>query len=191
MWKNAATDWQSGLTVYIFLVEHLLVGGQRRHPELVWPVLGVQFLAMAAVATLAALCFGYWRSLHALVPTDLAVFAYAGIGTILIPVVLRLRCRPRASASTRSLPGCLGSDLEYCADDRSASRHPGVFLERAQILAAVWFPGECRCAAPSVGERAERGVQSGRRFQRRDHPSSPTGCATRLPTRYSDNKGSF
>jgi len=109
VWKNAATDWQSDLTafvggslvtVYLFLVEHLLVGGQRRHLELVWPVLGVQFLAMAAVATLAALCFGYWQSLHALVPTDLAVFAYAGIGTILIPVVLETLMQRYVSAIT-------------------------------------------------------------------------------------------
>jgi drug/metabolite transporter (DMT)-like permease len=111
LWRVTAQDWQGNITafvggsfatVYAFLVESLLHGQQRERTLPIWPVFGVQFLTMATLTVLTALCFGNWQSLRVMVPSDLVILVYTSVGTILVPVLLENIMQRYVSAMTVS-----------------------------------------------------------------------------------------
>jgi drug/metabolite transporter (DMT)-like permease len=98
LWSSATVQWQGDLIallggihfmIYAFLVEHLLPADPQVHRQILWPTFGVQLTTMAVVTLIFALAFGRWQSLPIPVPgSDLAAMMYAGLGTVVVPVLL-------------------------------------------------------------------------------------------------------
>ena len=89
-WQGNFTAFVGGslVVVYAFLVEYFLADDLRKKTPVFWPVLGVQVVVMAGVATLFALCCGDWRSASTLQLSDLASMGYTGLMATLLPMIL-------------------------------------------------------------------------------------------------------
>ncbi|MGH2510954.1 MAG: DMT family transporter, partial [Ktedonobacteraceae bacterium] len=103
----SAFHWQADLlaaiggslfTICAFCVERWEIAKYKEHSNLLWPMLGVQFLTMAGITSGLALCFGQWSSVQNFTSTDLAALVYTSIGTILLPVISTLFMQRYVSA---------------------------------------------------------------------------------------------
>ncbi len=115
VWYTSPANWQGDftalvggvcLTGYAFQVERLLAEVQQRK-QTVQPVIGVQFLTMALVTLVIALCFGQWKTVHLLIPSDLATLVYVSFATTLLPCFLVLTIQRSLSAITVALFGVI------------------------------------------------------------------------------------
>lgn len=107
LWLVATLHWQADVlaaiggslfTICAFCIERWEIAKQEGHANLLWPVLGVQFLAMAGITTGLAFCFGQWPSVLAFTRADVAVLVYTSLGTVLLPVTLTLFMQRYVSA---------------------------------------------------------------------------------------------
>ena len=69
-------------TFYVFLADH-----EQKGQVAYWPLFGVELLTMGLWASLIALLFGDWHTVHFSLPKDIWVVVYIGIGTTLLPTV--------------------------------------------------------------------------------------------------------
>ncbi len=108
VWSTSPANWQGdftalvggmSLTGYAFQVERLLAEARQRK-RTIQSVMGVQFLTAAFVTLVIALCFGQWRTLHLLIPSDLVVLIYVSFVTTLLPCFLILLVQRSLSAIT-------------------------------------------------------------------------------------------
>ncbi|HEU5379362.1 MAG TPA: DMT family transporter, partial [Ktedonobacteraceae bacterium] len=108
VWSTSLTNWQGDLTAFVsgmcltsssFQLEQLLTDA-RQGQETIQLVMGVQFLTVALLTLLIALCFGQWESVQALLPSDLAALVYASFAAILLPCFLMLIVQCSLSAIT-------------------------------------------------------------------------------------------
>lgn len=112
-WVAATLPWQAAVVAflgslcfltYTFLVERLVHRlPQKRQAlfQVLWPIVGVQWLTMSVLTLVLALSFGRWQSLQVLVfGPDLAAMVYAGLGTVAVPSLLLLVLLQYTSAIT-------------------------------------------------------------------------------------------
>jgi drug/metabolite transporter (DMT)-like permease len=108
VWYTSPANWQGDftalvggvcLTGYAFQVERLLAEVQQQK-RAIRPVIGVQFLTTAFVTLVIALCFGQWKTVHLLIPSDLATLVYVSFATTLLPCFLMLAVQRSLSAIT-------------------------------------------------------------------------------------------
>jgi lactate permease len=108
VWFTSPANWQGDFTAlvsgvclagYAFQVERLLAEVQQRK-QTVQPIIGVQFLTTALVTLVIALCFGQWKTVHLLIPSDLATLVYASFATVLLPCFLMFVVQRSLSAIT-------------------------------------------------------------------------------------------
>ncbi len=107
LWWITPGAWQADIvalgcglcfTLYAFHVERCgMVHLSRKHR---WAFFGGLIGAMAAVAIVLALSFGYWPSLGAFTLTDLGIVCYASWSAVLIPILLFTFLLRYASAVT-------------------------------------------------------------------------------------------
>jgi drug/metabolite transporter (DMT)-like permease len=107
LWWITPGAWQADIvalgcglcfTLYAFHVERCgMVHLSRKHR---WAFFGGLIGAMAAVAIVLALSFGYWPSLDAFTLTDLGIVCYASWSAVLIPILLFTFLLRYASAVT-------------------------------------------------------------------------------------------
>lgn len=113
-WQGDITAFVGGglVTVSTFLWERALrqwplSSGQSRQRQrsisLLWSILACQFLVMAALALLAALCFGDWHSLTRWAAPDTLAVLYCGVMTVLVPTILSAWMQFRQLASAVSI----------------------------------------------------------------------------------------
>lgn len=97
LWLVATFHWQADVlaaiggsffTICAFCIEHWEIAQHEGDADLLWPVLGVQFLAMAGLTSGLAFCFGQWPSIQTFTRADIAVLIYTSLGTVLLPVIL-------------------------------------------------------------------------------------------------------
>ena len=128
---TSSLHWQGDFVAFVggsllvgnsFLIEHLLIKDMRQRPQIFWPVLGIQLLVMAGLATLFALCSGDWHGVGQLQFSDLAIIAYIALPGTLVPMIILTQLQQYVSAVTISffaiIDPLLSAALAFVAGER-------------------------------------------------------------------------
>ncbi len=98
-WRGTAIAFLGGVffTCYVFLADH-----EQRDDVPPWPLFGVEMLTTAAWATLIALLFGDWQSVHPLFPKDTLIILYVAGATTFLPILITVLMQKYISPVTVS-----------------------------------------------------------------------------------------
>lgn len=97
--RGALIAFLGGLfcTFYVFLADR-----EQKDPAAYWPLFGVELLTMALWANLVALLFGNWQVVNFVLPKDVGIVLYIGIGTTFLPTLFTVLLQKYISPVTVS-----------------------------------------------------------------------------------------
>ncbi len=126
-------------TGYVFLSDH-----QQHEQVSPWPLFGVELLTMAIWASLVALLFGDWASVHPALPKDLLVIAYIAGATTFLPTLITVLVQKHVSPVTVAfiyiLEPVLGAVVAnlYLHEELALPAYLGGFLVVLGALLNTW-----------------------------------------------------
>lgn len=164
---TSALHWQGDFVAFLggsllvgnsFLIEHLLIREMRRRSQILWPVLGIQLLVMAGLATLFAIGSGDWHGVTQLNVVDLALISYIALPGTLLPMLLLTVLQRYVSAVTVSffaiIDPLLSAGLAFLAGERLPVLG---YIGFGLVLLSVFFQALIGARETPGEEKAEKG----------------------------------